>query len=405
MIRAIIFDWGDTVMRDIPGKDGPMADWEVVECIPGVEEALIGISEKYFCAIATNAGVSDTALMKKALERVGLAKHFQFFTSSKDLHSEKPDPLFFVKIASILGVKPEECIHVGNIYEKDIIGARACGMHTIFFNEKGISGDFRDAERMIVHMSQLTEAIESIRSSVRYILEICCDSLQSAVLAAQNGASRIELCAGLGEGGVTPSIGTIVAVLNSVNIPVNVLIRPRPGNFCYSDAEVRSMIRDIEFCKKAGVQGIVCGALTPEGDIDEANSRRLLEAMEWMDSTYHRAFDCVNNAELALEQIIRMGYRRILTSGQMMSANAGLQNIANYVELAKSRISIMPGAGINEGNIIDIAKATKANEFHMSLRAPSNEAFTLESKSVNTSLMHLSGDRVRKVRDLLDQLP
>ncbi len=159
MIKAIIFDWGDTVMRDFPECPGPMANWEHVEWIPFVEDALNFLHQNYVCCIASNAGFSDTALMRKALERVGADKYFQFFFTSKDLGHEKPDQRFFIKIAENINTGTEHCLMVGNDYKKDIAGAKATGMKTIFFNEKQLSGEFPDADKIILSMKELIGAV------------------------------------------------------------------------------------------------------------------------------------------------------------------------------------------------------------------------------------------------------
>ena len=228
-------------------------------------------------------------------------------------------------------------------------------------------------------------------------IEICADSLISAMTADKGGADRIELCTGLAEGGVTPSQGTIESVVENVRIPVNVLIRPRPGNFCYTPDEISSMIREIEFCKNAGVAGIVCGALDREGNIDTRVSAELLDAAGSMDSTFHRAFDVVNDPLQALESIIRLGYKRILTSGQLISAFDGRFNIAALVNKAGERIIIMPGAGINERNLTELFKCTHATEFHMSLRQAVSKDHCLESLNTNTSLLTVSPKRLEEV--------
>jgi FMN phosphatase YigB (HAD superfamily) len=159
MIKALIFDWGDTIMRDIPGMPGPMADWETVEWIPGAKEALELLSNKYLCIIATNASASDTGLMKKALGRLDAEKFFQFFFSSKELGVEKPDPGFFCRIASLIEMGTRECVHIGNLYEKDITGAKQSGMFTVFYNEKSLKGAFPDADVVIGRMEELPQAI------------------------------------------------------------------------------------------------------------------------------------------------------------------------------------------------------------------------------------------------------
>lgn len=159
MIKALIFDWGDTIMRDFPELTGPMSEWEHVELIPGADQALASLNDKYICVIATSAEASDTGQMRQSLQRVDVEKYFHGFASSKELLASKPQPEYFLKIASRLGLKPQECIHIGNIYSKDISSAKAVGMKTVFFNEKKISGDFPDADAIIHHMSSLPETI------------------------------------------------------------------------------------------------------------------------------------------------------------------------------------------------------------------------------------------------------
>jgi putative hydrolase of the HAD superfamily len=137
-----------------------MAEWEHVEWIPFMEDALKIISPKYICCIASNAGHSDSALMHKALKRVRADKYFHYFFTSKDLGYEKPDPRFFRKIAEEIKIDPSECVMIGNIYEKDISGAKAVGMKTVFFNEKHSAGDFPDADKIIYSMKDLPEAVK-----------------------------------------------------------------------------------------------------------------------------------------------------------------------------------------------------------------------------------------------------
>jgi FMN phosphatase YigB (HAD superfamily) len=157
MIQALIFDWGDTVMRDFPEKEGPMVQWDHVEWIPGAEEALQQLHESYIMVIATNAGQSDTDAMKKALQRVGAERYFQYFFSSKDLKYEKPDARFFRSITEQIGVLPVHCAMIGNLYEKDIVGAKQCGMFTVLFNEKQAEGDFVMADKVIHSMDELPD--------------------------------------------------------------------------------------------------------------------------------------------------------------------------------------------------------------------------------------------------------
>ena len=156
-LKALIFDWGDTIMRDFPEKDGPMYLWDHVEWIPGAEEALKQLHNKFIMVIATNAGQSDTGGMKKALQRIGAEQYFTYFFSSKDLTFEKPDVRFFQSIAEQIGVLPEKCAMIGNLYEKDIVGARQCGMYTVLFDEKFTNMPFPMSDKVINSLMDLPE--------------------------------------------------------------------------------------------------------------------------------------------------------------------------------------------------------------------------------------------------------
>jgi len=154
-VRALIFDWGDTIMRDF-GLPGIMAEWEKVEWIPGAEKTLIGVSSKFMCVIATSAGQSGTPEMIAALKRIGADKYFDYFFSSKELGYNKPDPRFFTEISRCINLAPETCLMIGNIYEKDIIGAKKAAMQTAFFNEKKLTGTFPDADFIFTDFAQFT---------------------------------------------------------------------------------------------------------------------------------------------------------------------------------------------------------------------------------------------------------
>lgn len=146
MIKAVIFDWGDTLMRDFPEKQGPMADWDVIEVIDGVPETLEALKKDYTLCAATNAGFSDTVLMQKALKRGKIEHFFDFFFSSKDIGYKKPDPRFFLHICLQLNLMPYECLAVGNDYEKDIVAAKTAGLKTLWFNEKRITKSANSTE-------------------------------------------------------------------------------------------------------------------------------------------------------------------------------------------------------------------------------------------------------------------
>lgn len=206
--------------------------------------------------------------------------------------------------------------------------------------------------------------------SVKHLFEACCQSHEEAMEARAGGAGRVELCAELGIGGVTPSESEIRQTLAQCSLPVNVLVRPRGGSFVYSESEARAMLRDIELCKSLGVNGVVIGALTPEGRVDIPLMRRLIEAARPMNITFHRAFDECAEPFSALEDIINLSCDILLTSGQAPSAYDGRKLIAELVQKAGDRIIVMPGAGINPRNISEIALVTKASEFHGSAHGP-----------------------------------
>lgn len=196
-------------------------------------------------------------------------------------------------------------------------------------------------------------------------IEVCCGSLEEAQAAEAGGATRIELCAAISCGGVTPSHGTIQSIAKAgLKLDVNVLIRAREGGFCYTETEIETMCKDIEFCRNMGVHGVVIGALTATGDIDMKACRKMIAAAGNMSVTFHRAFDICPNPHQALEQIIELGCMRLLTSGQEETAERGAPLITELIKQAAGRIIIMPGAGIKPGNIVNIEKLTAATEYH-----------------------------------------
>ncbi len=200
------------------------------------------------------------------------------------------------------------------------------------------------------------------------IIEICANSAQSCVEAEAGGAQRVELCAGIPEGGTTPSYCEIkTAQALTSHIDINVIIRPRGGDFLYTPAEIDSMLQDIELCRRLKVHGVVFGCLTKEGDVD-VELMRLIDAARPLSVTCHRAFDVCRDPFVALEQLIDLGCDRILTSGQQSDAVKGIPLIAELVKRAAGRIIIMPGCGVREGNIAMIEAQTGAKEFHTSAR-------------------------------------
>ena len=200
-------------------------------------------------------------------------------------------------------------------------------------------------------------------------LEVCAGCIESVFAAQQGGAYRVELCSGLDEGGITPSVGFVEAALSVPNLKKNVLIRPRGGDFLYTNAEKKVILRDIEFMKSLGVDGVVIGALSADGSIDMEAMRDFMEAASGIDVTFHRAFDLCRNPQEGLEQIIDLGCKRILTSGQAATAEQGIPVLNELVSAANHRISIMPGCGVNAQNAAEIIAKTGAVEIHASARA------------------------------------
>jgi copper homeostasis protein len=195
-------------------------------------------------------------------------------------------------------------------------------------------------------------------------IEVCVDSVESAIAAQEGGADRVELCDNLLEGGTTPSAGTILAARKYLNIGLQVIIRPRGGDFYYSDIEFEIMKSDIEFAKKAGANGVVIGILTPEGDVDKVRTKELIELARPMNVTFHRAFDVTRDPFQALEDLIELGVDRILTSGQEESVLEGLDMITELVKRAGDRVIIMPGGG-SERNLKKVVAQSGVKEAHV----------------------------------------
>lgn len=239
-----------------------------------------------------------------------------------------------------------------------------------------------------------------------FLVEICVDSLESATVAEAAGAGRIELCSALSEGGITPSAGLIESVCNNISIEVNVIIRPRSGDFLYSDTEFSVMRRDIEKAGEAGADGIVTGILNRDGTVDIERNALLAEYASPMKVTFHRAFDMCRDPKKALEDVISAGAARILTSGQARSAIEGAQLIKELVVTAGERIKIMPGGGITEYNIALLATTTGAKEYHLSGRHQRESMMTFRRKGIfmgdprlqsEYSIKIADGERIRSV--------
>ncbi len=201
-------------------------------------------------------------------------------------------------------------------------------------------------------------------------IEICVDSPASAMAAEQGGAQRVELCAGLSEGGITPSAGLIESVRAKISIGVQVMIRPRGGGFCYTADEFETMRRDVEFAKQLGANGVVLGILNPDASVDVERSRELVELARPLRVTFHRAFDMSCDLFCALEDVCQTGADRILTSGAAQAACNAIPTIATLVRAANGRTSIMACGGIRANNAARIIEQTGVREIHSGVRRP-----------------------------------
>lgn len=209
---------------------------------------------------------------------------------------------------------------------------------------------------------------------MKKVLENCSNSVQSSIEAQKGGAIRVELCDNLAEGGTTPSLSQIQLTRENIDIQLNVIIRPRGGDFLYSDLEFESMKQDIHHCGKSKCDGVVIGILNADGTVDIERNKILVNiAREYnMSVTFHRAFDRCADLFKSLEDIINLGCDRILTSGGRKTALEGKEVIKKLIEQANGRIIIMPGSGINENNITELVEATGLIEFHGSFRSRYN---------------------------------
>jgi len=203
----------------------------------------------------------------------------------------------------------------------------------------------------------------------RVLIEVCVDSLEAALAAHRGGADRIELCAGLAEGGVTPGPGTIRHVRELLRIPMHVLVRPRPGDFLYSSDEFEVMRRDVEFSRQWGADGVVFGMLHEDGSVDTERTEELISIARPMQVVFHRAFDVSSDPFGAMDVLIGLGVDRILTSGQKATAALGAGLIRELVLRSEGRIAIMAGGGLNEENARSTVESTGVREIHASARS------------------------------------
>ena len=244
------------------------------------------------------------------------------------------------------------------------------------------------------------------------LLEICVDSYESAVRAASAGADRLELCGDLLVGGVSPSPYLIRQVQRGVQIPVNVLLRPRFGDFCFTKEEKEVLLEEVDFCALVGVNGVVIGALTPEGDLDVPFLAECVRRAQGMNLTLHRCFDVCRDPFGALETAIKLGFDTILTSGQAAKAPDGLEVLKELNRQAAGRIHIMAGSGVGPGNIREIHEKTGITHYHFSAKRnePGPMKFKREGVPMGLALaseferQYCDPERVRKAKEIVMNL-
>jgi copper homeostasis protein len=237
------------------------------------------------------------------------------------------------------------------------------------------------------------------------LLEICCGSVEDGVAAREGGADRVELCSALCVGGLTPSIGAIVEAKARIGIPVMVMVRPRAAGFRYRDSEVAVMEQDVRAAVESGADGVVFGALRDGGAIDDAACRRLRNAAGDRQTVFHRAFDLTPDPFRALEELIGLGFTRVLTSGQRSTALDGAPILRRLVEAARDRIEILPGGGIRPFNVRQILAETGCRQVHLSAFGTETDPSTLARPELTFLADHPPPDRyartdVEKVREI-----
>src|SRR5690242_8271980 len=236
-------------------------------------------------------------------------------------------------------------------------------------------------------------------------LEIIGFNIEACIAAQEAGADRIELCASPGEGGTSPSFGFIRAAREKLHIDLYVMIRPRGGDFLYTDEEFALMKQDVLICKELGCDGIVTGILTSEGKVDKPRCNELINLAYPLEATFHRAFDRVSDPIQSLEDVIDCGFERILTSGLKPKAIDATSTLKTLVEQSQEKIIIMPGSGVNARNIIEIAEKTGATEFHSSASIYQESSMKYMNPEMNEELncISVNKEEIQKMRSLLGQ--
>ena len=239
---------------------------------------------------------------------------------------------------------------------------------------------------------------------MKFKLEVIGFTIESCLIAQAAGAHRIELCDNPSEGGTTPSYGFIKAAREKLTIELYPIIRPRGGDFLYSETEFEIMKADVQLCKDLDCNGVVIGILLPNGTVDKERCKQLVDIAYPMGVTFHRAFDRTIDPFKALEDIIAIGCERILTSGQKPSVNEGMQLLIDLVQQANERIIIMPGSGVRAENILALANKTNAIEFHTSARIYTDSKMEFINENMNEQLASVAtdGNEIKKIIELLE---
>lgn len=249
------------------------------------------------------------------------------------------------------------------------------------------------------------------KNILKRILEICIDSVESGIIAERAGADRVELCDNLYEGGTTPGPGTIIIARKELDLGLNIMIRPRGGDFLYSDIEFKIIKEDIRLAKKVGADGIVAGVLTADGRVDIPRTSELVELASPLPFTFHRAFDMTEEPFSAMEDIIGCGAKRILTSGHSNLVVDGIDLIKELIEKAGNRIIVMPGSGINENNIAGIINETGAMELHLTGHRTINSKMRYQKQNIfmggipeipEFSRKMADENRIKKIKEIID---
>lgn len=230
-------------------------------------------------------------------------------------------------------------------------------------------------------------------------VEACVDSLESALAAAAGGADRVELCDDLVEGGTTPSAGMIELCVERVSIPVFVIIRPRGGDFLYSDLEFEVMRKDVARAKSLGASGVVLGLLRPDGTVDVERTRVLVEEARPLAVTFHRAFDVTRDVDEALDALLEIGVDRVLSSGQAAAAEAGIATLRRMVRRAGERLIVLAGGGIREHNVQRVVAGTGVREIHVRATSIRRSGMTYRNPDVSFGGRPAPPDEVREETD------